>query len=98
MNYKKPFIKLMDWMMLDCEQATLLTTKRLDGKLSFFEKLRLKMHVANCKFCYNFNLQSEKIDKILKATPEKLPDNCCQNQPLSPEIKKKITSKLTDNE
>ncbi len=69
MSLKKILIKIMDFILLDCKQATFLVTKELEGSLTFWEKIRLKMHLLNCKFCYNFNVQNEKIDGILKATP-----------------------------
>jgi len=97
MNYKKPVIKLMDWLLLDCKTATLLATKRLDGQLGFFENLRLKLHLANCKFCYNYNLQSKKIDEVLKVTPKDLDKKCCNDGHLDPKIKKKIKDKLSKN-
>ena len=98
MNYKKPLIKLMDWLLLDCKTATLLATKGLDSQLGFFENLRLKLHLANCNFCYNFDLQSKKIDEVLKITPDKLSQNCCKDLHLDTRIKDNIKSKLTDNQ
>jgi len=98
MNYKKPVIKLMDWLLLDCKTATLLATKHLDGQLGFFENLRLKLHLANCKFCYNFNLQSQKIDVVLKLTPDKLDKKCCNDLHLDPKIKNKLKNELIDNQ
>ena len=81
--------------MLDCKQAALLVTKKLDGKLTFWEHFRLKMHLLNCKFCYNFDIQSEKIDGILKATPDELSKKCCKNHRMDENKKNKIIQQLT---
>ncbi len=81
--------------MLDCNQATLLASKKLDDKLSLWEGIRLKIHLMNCKFCYNFNLQSEKIDKIIKITPDELEHKCHHSIHLEADKKQKIIDKLT---
>jgi len=95
MNYKKPLIKLMDWLLLDCKKATFLASKRLDNKISFIENLRLKLHLANCNFCYNFDLQSKKIDEALKKIPDELDQKCYNKYHLDTGIKNKIKDELT---
>ena len=80
--------------MLDCNQATLLISRKLDGRLSLWEQIRLKIHLMNCKFCHNFNLQSEKIDKIIKITPDELEHKCNHIMHLEADKKQKIIDKL----
>ncbi len=75
-----------------------MVTKKLDGKLTFRERLRLKMHLLNCKFCYIFNVQSEKIDVILKATPDKLSEKYCKNHRMDEQKKKEIIHQLLKNQ
>ena len=48
-------------MMLNCDSATLLITKHEFVKLSCSERIKLKMHIASCKFCRRFQEQSEII-------------------------------------
>ena len=88
----------MDYIMLDCKSATLLVTKKLDGKLTFWERIRLKMHLWNCKFCYNFNIQSEKIDAVLKITPDDLTHKCQHRHHLDERKKQEIIRELTENQ
>jgi hypothetical protein len=95
---KKILIKIMNRTTLDCHQATFLIAKQLNGQLGFTEKLRLKSHLAYCKFCENFNIESKKIDKILKANPDDLPISSHYKQTLTTEIKEKIKQKITENE
>ena len=84
--------------MLDCKSATLLVTKKLDGNISFWERIRLKTHLLNCKFCYNFNIQSEKIDAVLKVTPDDLTHKCRHQHHLDAKKKQEIIDKLTENQ
>ncbi len=94
---KKIFVKIMDKLLLDCNQATFLVSKKLDGKLSFIEKIRLKLHLMNCKFCYTFNVQSEKIDEILKITPDNLQKKCRHTVHLSDKVKKNILKEMNQS-
>jgi len=98
MKFKRILIKIMDKIMLDCRQATLLVSKKLDGKLKLTEKIRLKLHLMNCNFCYNFDIQSEKIDEIIKITPDDLYRKCRHKESFSSVKKKKIIDKLTENQ
>lgn len=38
-------------MMFSCEQATETMSASLDGKLSVYKRLSLKMHLLLCKLC-----------------------------------------------
>jgi len=87
----------MDVIMLDCKQATFLASKKLDSKLNLIERIRLKIHLMNCNFCYTFNLQSEKIDKILKINPEELEHSCQNKAHLDEKRKRNIKEKLRQN-
>ncbi|MBL0309942.1 MAG: hypothetical protein IPP77_09770 [Bacteroidetes bacterium] len=53
-------------MMLNCEQATFLVTKREQKKLSFKERFDLMLHLSMCKFCSLFAKQSAFIARQLK--------------------------------
>ena len=98
MKLKRTLIKTMDYIMLDCKSATLLVTKKLDENITFWERIRLKMHLWNCKFCYSFNIQSKKIDAILKITPDDLTHKCQHRQHLDEQKKLEIINKLTENQ
>jgi len=63
----------MHYMMLSCDTATFLITKRDYKKLKCKETLQLKMHLMGCKLCRSFNTQSsflsEKLQKIQEEPP-----------------------------
>ena len=63
----------MHYMMLSCDTATFLITKRDYQKLKCKENLQLRMHLMGCKLCRSFNKQSsflsEKIHKIQEEPP-----------------------------
>ena len=48
----------MHRVMLSCDAATFLMTKKEYKKLSCKENLQLKMHLMGCKFCRAFNDQN----------------------------------------
>ncbi len=58
---KEMMVKGMNKVMLSCDAATLLVTKSEFVKLSCKEQVKLKMHLATCKFCRRFKVQSEFI-------------------------------------
>ncbi|MBC7587994.1 MAG: zf-HC2 domain-containing protein [Chitinophagaceae bacterium] len=43
---------------ITCAIATLLVSKKEDGKLSFLEKIQLRLHLSICSFCRLFAKQS----------------------------------------
>ena len=59
----------MDKIMLNCDTATLLITRSEFEKLSCTDQIKLKMHLAGCKFCRRFKKQSEFISYALKQAP-----------------------------
>ena len=76
MKLKKMMMKGMSKIMLDCDNATLLITKGEFEQLGCISKLKLKMHLASCKFCRNFSEQSKYITTQLNdfknIDPQKL--------------------------
>ena len=64
---KELMIKGMDKVMLDCDVATHLITRSEVEKIDCVKRIQLKMHLAGCKFCRRFKVQSELIDKSLKT-------------------------------
>ncbi len=58
--------KLMQYLFLSCFKATELIEKKLHIKLSFKEKIRLKMHKSMCSACRMYDKQSIIMDEALK--------------------------------
>jgi len=53
----------MHMLFLSCLKATELIEKKLYSRLSFKEKLQLKIHKLMCKACRRYEKQSELIEK-----------------------------------
>ena len=50
--------------MISCKEASEFSTKKADGKLSFKQRFQLWFHLAMCKVCNAFAIQSDWIDKV----------------------------------
>lgn len=51
--------------MKSCKDITLLIEKGKITKISFKEKMQVKFHLAMCKLCRNFAVDSAFLDRIL---------------------------------
>jgi hypothetical protein len=63
--------KLMNKLFLSCLKATELIEKKLHFKLTFTEKLQLKVHKAMCDACTMYEKQSNILDKALSSSVPK---------------------------
>ena len=63
--------KLMHILFLSCLKATELIEKKLHFKLSFSEKIQLKMHKMMCDACSKYEKQSDILDKTLADSNKK---------------------------
>jgi len=59
-------MKMMNSIMLSCEKATFLVSKREEGKLSPGERIRVAFHLLMCRFCRAFQKQSGFISRTAK--------------------------------
>ena len=75
-------MNFLEILKMNCRQATCLHSKQQDGKLSFAEKMGLKIHLAYCSLCRLFFAQLDLAEK--------------QTQQLS--RSEKISAPLTDTE
>ena len=57
--------KLMHILLLSCLKATELIEKKFHFKLSFRERLQLKMHKSICKACSMYEKQSSVLHEAL---------------------------------
>ncbi len=58
-------IRIMNFLFLSCHKSTELIEKKIERKLSFFEEIRLKMHLSMCKACSSFRKQSKFINSSI---------------------------------
>jgi len=56
---------IMMKMMISCEQATYLVDKEEYTKLSLKNKFDLKFHLATCKYCRLYKVESHLINEQL---------------------------------
>ncbi|HDO26801.1 MAG TPA: hypothetical protein ENH02_01665 [Bacteroidetes bacterium] len=96
-NKKSNIKKGMEKIMLDCDHATYLVTKRDYESLNCIQKMQLKLHLASCKFCRMFAEQnkiiSETINDIKVVDREHL--HVHLNEEQKSKLKKTIESDLT---
>ncbi len=52
-------------LKLSCQQAAILGAKAGISGLSYFERLKLKMHIRMCKPCEDYGKDSQLIDQAI---------------------------------
>lgn len=65
-NVKKRFLAMMRKMMLNCEQASLISTKEMVEKIGIKSRMGLQMHLAACKHCRKYYQQSKILSKVIQ--------------------------------
>jgi len=76
--------------MKSCKDITLLVEKGKITKLSFKDKMQVKFHLAMCKLCRNFAVDSDFLDRVLsRLKPSSLK--------LTDEEKEKLKSVVNNN-
>lgn len=53
--------------MLNCHDATFLLSQGRDRKLTFSERMRLRLHVGMCSGCSNFQRQLPALTKAAQT-------------------------------
>lgn len=85
--------KIMHLLFLSCFKATELIEKKFHFKLSFKEKIQLKLHKMMCDACNNYEKQSEVIEEGLKAHHHKHKRGITLN---TEKLKRQINTKLQE--
>lgn len=52
--------------MITCKEASLLASKSLDAKLTWRERLGLRLHVSFCKLCSRYLQDLNKLSALLR--------------------------------
>ena len=86
--------KIMHYLFLSCFKATELIEKKLHIKLSFKEKIRLKMHKSMCSACKKYDKQSIIMDEALKKYSNNI--TTVNIEELKINIKNKISEQKKD--
>lgn len=66
-NLKNKMMNIASKMMLSCERATFYVDKSQYEPLSCIEKFSLNMHLATCKFCRLYKVESNFITTQIKS-------------------------------
>lgn len=85
----------MTFVMLNCDKATFLLSKKDAEPLSCVEKVKLKMHLATCIYCRKFAKQSELITTQLTSLKNIDPNHLAVK--LTDNQKVKIQNIIQDN-
>jgi len=54
-------------LFIDCDEATLLCTKNQYKEATFFEKIKLSIHMFRCKICGLYSKQNTKLSEVCNA-------------------------------
>lgn len=65
----------MTYLMLNCDKATFLLSKKELDKLGLIEQIKLKIHLLSCKYCLRFAEQSLYITKQVTSISNIDPNN-----------------------
>ena len=65
----------MTFVMLNCNKATFLLSKKEVSPLSCVERVRLKMHLLTCSYCRRFAQQSAAITNQINSISNIDPNN-----------------------
>jgi len=78
--------------MISCKEASYLTSKKEEGKISLAERLKLAFHLMMCRFCKMFDKQNTFIAHHAKQMEDALADG---NEVLLPEtVKQRINDSM----
>jgi hypothetical protein len=83
--------------MKKCEEAARLVSERHDRRLSLFDQVHLRLHLALCFLCRNFARQIDMVHKLSRALGQSdsvVSKSALLDQSLSPESKSRMKDAL----
>lgn len=81
---------MMKQLILSCKKATWLISLKEEGKLSFIQRIQLRMHLAVCSMCKLFEKQTLFISKNARHLHEH------SHTPLSSDSKERMSKVIKD--
>lgn len=85
--------KLINKLIFSCQKACELIDKKSLAKLTVKENVMLRMHTAVCDGCKTYQVQSKKLDELLKLHIQKTDETQIPHI-INNELKQQIISKL----
>ena len=96
-KHKMPGI--MNLFMPTCEEVSHLTSQSFDEKLSFRQKLGVKIHLMFCKWCRLYKKQLTQIRSLIKNDPLLIDTDLEKTEfNLSNDFKNRLKKSIEDNE
>ncbi len=57
---------ILGWLNLTCQDTSPLISEMMDHRVSFFKRLKIRIHLALCGVCLYYKDQLETISKLSK--------------------------------
>ena len=87
----KTLLRRLGTLSMSCKQAARLQSAALDRKLTPFENIGLRCHLALCKWCSRYGRQ---INLLRAVAREHAPDDLAAGKGLPPEARERIKRRL----
>ena len=81
----------------NCRKATFLIEKQQTGKITWREKLELKLHLTGCAICVTFMSQSAAINQMAKKLANKDANALKLDDGFKEQLQTRINSQLDKN-
>ncbi len=79
----------MKWMPT-CKETTELASRAMDARLSFADRMALRVHLAICKNCAQFNQQLQEMRRLFRLETSDSDDAAA----LAPDARQRIATEL----
>ena len=83
-------------MIISCKHASQLISRSLDQRLSFFERLSLRLHLLICNVCTRFKQQLYTLQSAIKALLKQTENDETVQLPL--QAKERIQNVIASNQ
>ena len=80
--------------MLSCKDVSYLVSESLDRKLSFWQRLQVRLHLLMCRFCSRFRKQTLFLRDAAHHYLLAVEDTEAASPGLSPEARERINQSL----
>ena len=76
-------------MMISCDEAAIICNKKQYKEATFFEKIKLRLHLFICKACPQFSKKNAKLTDLCDKAPLR-----CLAEEDKTQMKKKLENKF----
>jgi hypothetical protein len=79
----------MKWLPT-CRETTELASRAMDARLPFADRMALRLHLAICRNCAQFNLQLQEMRRLFRVETSNSDDAAV----LAPDARQRIATEL----